>query len=241
MSNYMSREAGSASGGKKTITIVIIVLVVLGLAFYLFKISPQQSQQAGTSSYSLDTSAAKQISTPPVFDPATDRYVGNPKAKNVFIEYADYQCPACAEYSAMLKQVTTAFPDTVFVFRYFPLVQIHPNAVESALAAEAAGAQGKYWEMHDLLFQKQQDWEGLADPQTLNAFAQYAQQVGVANIDQFKSDVTNQKYKPVIQQDFNEAMGLGLPGTPSFYFNGHLLQNADVNGMLQEAQPYINK
>jgi protein-disulfide isomerase len=224
---------------KKIITIIIVVLVVLGFGYFLFKASPQQTQQANSSPFKLDTSGAKQLSAVPAFDPAVDHFQGNAKAKNVFIEYADFQCPACASYSTMLKDLTTTFPDTVFVYRYFPLEQIHPNAVESALAAEAAGTQGKYWEMHNILFQKQTEWEGISDP--LNTFAQYAQSVGVANIDQFKSDITNQKNKDIIQNENNQALGLSLPGTPTFFFNGHLLQNQDLAGLLQQSQQYLNK
>lgn len=223
---------------KKVITIVIVVLVFLGLAYYLFKISPDQTQQSTSTGYNsaLDISTTKTITEPPAFDPATDHYQGNAKAKNVFIEYADFECPACATYSDMLKQVPTVFKDTVFVFRYFPLVQIHPNSVESAMAAEAAGAQGKYWELHDLLFQKQTDWQSLSDP--LDAFAGYAQSVGVGSGDQFKSDVTNKKYLAAIQKDSDEALQLKIPGTPSFYFNGHVLQNADIAGMEKQAQAF---
>ena len=225
---------------KKIITIVIVVLIVLGLGYYLFKISPQQTQQSSPTGYNaaLNTSSAKTISVPPAFDPSVDRYQGSASAKNVFIEYADYECPSCADYSDMLKQVPAVFKDTVFVFRYFPLTQIHPNSVESAMAAEAA-AQGKYWEMHDILFKNQSEWEGLADP--LDAFAQYAQSIGVPNIDQFKSDITNKKYLPVIQSDSDQALGLKLPGTPSFFFNGHLLQNADMAGMEKQAEAFVNK
>ena len=100
----------------------------------------------------------------PAFDPATDHYQGDPKAKNVFIEYGDLECPACAAYSPILKGVPTTFPDTVFVFRFFPLVQIHPNSVEAALAAEAANAQGDFWQLHDILFQNQSAWESLSRP-----------------------------------------------------------------------------
>lgn len=225
---------------KKSITIVIVVLIVLGFAYFLFKISPQQ-QGAGPSGYNsaLNISNPKTIALPPAFDPLVDRYQGDAKAKNVFIEYADYQCPACAAYSEMLKQVPTQFPSTVFVYRYFPLVQIHQNSVEAAVAAEAAGVQNKYWEMHDILFAKQTDWQTVSDP--LDLFAQYAQQAGVANIDQFKNDVTNKKYLPAVQKGSDEANGLKLPGTPSFFFNGHVLKNADIAGMLAEAQPFINK
>jgi protein-disulfide isomerase len=226
---------------KKTITVVIIILVALGLAYYLFKISPQQSQQTASSAYNgaLDTATPPKISTPPTFDPSLDHYLGDPKAKNVFIEYGDFQCPACAAYSDLLKQVPNQFENTVFVFRYFPLIQIHQNSVEAALAAEAAGVQGKYWEMHDILFQKQPDWETISDP--LDTFALYAQSVGVANIGQFKSDITSKKYLAAINKNFNEANGLNLPGTPSFFFNGHTIANKDLNGLKQEAAAFLNK
>lgn len=222
---------------KKTITIVIVVLVALGFAYFLFKISPQQEQaSSGGYNSALDTKDFKAISSVPAFDSKTDRYLGNPAAKNVFVEYADYQCPACAAYSDILKPLPTTFKDTVFVFRYFPLTQIHPNSVEAALAAEAAGAQGKYWEMHDLLFKNQSDWEGMGDP--LNTFATYAQQLGVADVNQFKNDITGKKYLAPIQKNSDEALGLNLPGTPSFYFNGHVLQNQDLAGLEKQAEAF---
>ncbi|MDR3502482.1 MAG: thioredoxin domain-containing protein [Legionella sp.] len=187
----------------------------------------------------MDTSAAKQLTSVPAFDPAIDHYMGNPGAKNTLIEYADFECPACAAAAPMLTQVPAKFPDTVFVFRYFPLVQIHPNTVEAMLAAEAAGAQGKYWEMHDKLFSTQTDWQSLSDP--LDSYAQYAQAVGVSDINKFKNDVTNKTYLSAIEKDNNEAIGLSLQGTPSYFFNGHELQASDLNGLLQEAQPFLNK
>ena len=122
---------------KRVITIIIIVLVALGFGYYLLRISPNTPSGGTTVGYnaSLDTSGAKQLSAVPAFNPQTDRYLGNANAKNVFIEYADFECPACAAASPELKQVPDKFPDTVFVFRYFPLVQIHPNSVEAAMAA----------------------------------------------------------------------------------------------------------
>ncbi len=225
---------------KRTITIVVVILLAVGIGYWLFKISPKQDQSVGQYNSALNVSSFKEIATPPAFDPATDHYVGNKDAKNVFIEYGDMQCPGCAAYNEMLKDVPKQFDDTVLVFRYFPLVQIHANSVESALANEAAGAQGKYWEMHDLLFQKQTDWEGLSDP--LDTFAQYAQQVGVTNSTQFRDDVTSKKYLSTIQKDSDEALGLKLPGTPSFFFNGHLLPGQeDVAGLKKQAEPYLNK
>ena len=225
---------------KKVITVVIIVLVAIGLGYYLFKISPDtQNGTASTYNTALDTKTPNPIPAPSPFDEKTDHYQGDAKAKNTLIEYGDMQCPACAAYNPLLKDVAKQFPDTVYVFRYFPLIQIHPNAVESALANEAAGAQGKYWEMHDLLFSKQTDWEKQSDP--IDTFVQYAQSVGVANIDQFKSDITSKKYLPAIQKDSNESLALKLQGTPTFYFNGHQLANADLAGLRKQAESFLNK
>src|SRR5580704_7089594 len=126
---------------KKTITIVVVVLVVLGLAYYLFKISPQQtaSTSAGYNSLITETQTTT-LTQPPAFDPTTDDYLGSATAKNVFIEYGDVQCPACAAYDNIVKLIPTTFPSTVLVFRYLPLVRVHQNSVEGALANEAAGA-----------------------------------------------------------------------------------------------------
>lgn len=224
---------------KKIITIFVFVLIAVGFGYFLFKISPDQATNQTNSSYKLDISQAKQIALPPIFEASTDRFEGNPIAKNVFIEYSDFQCPACAAYAKIISGVTTVFKDTVFVYRYFPLEQIHKNAVISALAAESAGAQGKYWEMHDMLFDKQLEWQDLANP--LDKFAEYALAVGVQNVEQFKSDVTSKKYISRIEKNNNEALGLSLPGTPSFFFNGHALKNNDLAGMEKEAQQYYIK
>ena len=84
---------------KKIITIAIVVLVVLGLGYFLFKISPEQKPASGGYNSALNISDSKTITTPPAFSATEDRYQGNPSAKNVLVEYADYQCPACAAYS----------------------------------------------------------------------------------------------------------------------------------------------
>jgi len=228
---------------KKIITIVIILLVALGFGYFLFKISPQQEQgQAnGYNSSITENPNIQSISQPPVFDPATDHFMGDPKAKNVFIEYGDMQCPFCAQYNPVLTKVSGSFPDTVFVFRYFPLLQ-HQNTVEASLTAEAAGAQGKYWEMHDLLYARQSDWQDQTEP--LDTFVGYAQQVGVKDINQFKNDVTSKKYLSVLQKGEDQAYALKLTATPTYFFNNHLLEvktGATADSLKQEAQQYFAK
>jgi protein-disulfide isomerase len=203
---------------KKIVTIVIIFLVVLGFGFFLFKISPQD-QQVASSQEDFDLSQVKpgSLSEPGPVVPE-DHVLGNPNAKNTLVAYEDFQCPYCAQANDMLKSVPAQLQDTKLVFRFFPLTQIHRNSVSSAYAAEAAGAQGKYWEMHDLLFKNQAAWSELADP--MDKFVELAQQAGVANIDQFKNDITSKKFKDRVQANLVESYNLNLQGTPSFFFNG---------------------
>ncbi len=221
---------------KKTITIAVIVLVCLGLAVFLFKISPQQAPSTGSYS-NFDQSASQHIDQPgPVTD--EDHVEGSADAKNTFIVYEDFQCPACGyAYSSVLSKVLDVFPNTKLVFRHFPLVTLHPNAAEAAYASEAAAAQGKFWEMYNQLYTYQNDWANLQDP--LPKFAEYAQAAGVADISQFRADITGMKQKDRIQRDITEANELGVTGTPTYYFNGHLLQNGDINQLQQQAAPYI--
>ncbi len=223
---------------KKAVTIVIVILLTLGFGYFLFKISPQEKQQIQNAAADFDLSQVKSISEPGPINPQ-DHIAGDVNAKNIFIAYEDYQCPACAQTASLVKQVPQAFTDTKVVFRHFPLYQIHKNSVISAYAAEAAAAQGKYWEMHDSLFEKQADWSELENP--LGYFAALAQQAGVSNIDQFKNDITSKKFKERIQKDLVEALSLDLPGTPSFYFNGHKLENNSLENMKAQAAPYFIK
>lgn len=221
---------------KKIITIGVIVLLAVGFGYFLFKISPQTAPAAPQENF--DLSKVKSKTQPDVLQ-EDDQVMGNRTAKNIFIAYEDFQCPGCAGYNDILKKVVTEFPDTAFVMRYYPLIQIHKNAVVSAYAAEAAGAQGKYWEMHDLLFENQADWENLQDP--MEKFVELAGKAGVGNIEQFKTDIVSKKFKERVEKNLVESLSLNLPGTPSFYFNGHVLKNDSLENMKKEAEQWIVK
>lgn len=223
---------------KKIITIAIVVLLVLGFGFFLFKISPEQQQTQSQTTEDFDLSGVKKLSEPALAT-AEDRTLGNVSAKNTLLVYEDYQCPACALAADTLKQLSQQLPDTKFVFRNFPLYQIHKNAIVSAYAAESAGEQGKYWEMHDLLYKNQKDWSSLANP--LDYFARLASQAGVINLEQFKTDITSKRFKNKIQKDLVEALGLSIPGTPAIYFNGKVIANNSLENMKKEAEQYLIK
>ncbi len=143
-------------------------------------------------------------------------------AKVNIVEFGDYQCPGCGAAHPILKQVIEKYKDNEnvnFVFRNFPLDSIHPNAHISAEAAEAAARQGKFWEMHDILYEKQQEWSTQADPTTM--FADYASVLGL-NVDEFKTSIGNRLFQDVIKADADDGTKLNVTGTPTFFINGQV-------------------
>lgn len=147
------------------------------------------------------------------------------------VEYGDFECPVCYSYYPTVKQVVDQYKsDIAFQFRNFPLTQVHKNAFAGARAAEAAGMQNRYWEMHDLLYQNQDPngasgWVASSTPQDF--FNGFAQQIGL-NVDQFKKDYASSKVNDTINADLNEGKKLSVQGTPSFFLNGKELQLQDL-------------
>ncbi|MBC7746730.1 thioredoxin domain-containing protein [Pedobacter sp.] len=162
-----------------------------------------------------------------------DRTKGNADAKIVLVEYSDFQCPACAAAEPNIKAITETYKDEVlFVYRYFPLTTIHPNGLASASAAEAAGLQGKFWEMHDLLFQNQSSWESLKAEQRGAAFEGYATQLGL-NIEQFNTDLASKKVADKINYDRAVGGKAGVNSTPTFFLDGKKVSDSDVEDVVQ--------
>lgn len=153
---------------------------------------------------------------PPV--KADDWTKGNPQAENILIEYSDFQCPACRIYHPIIQQLIEKYPDQIlFVYRHFPLIQIHQNAELAARAAESAGKQGKFWEMHNLLFERQDEWAKSSKAEEL--FIQYAQSLNL-DVQKFVQDLNSEEIKKKTQKALEEAISLGLNSTPTFFLNG---------------------
>jgi len=149
---------------------------------------------------------------------------GPDTAPVTIIEYSDFECSYCAQLAPILDQLQQAFPQDVrVVFRHFPLTDIHPNAPLAALAAEAAGVQGKFWEMHDLLFAEQATWAAL-DPA---AFEEYIKQKPAAlglEADRFAEDLTRPALVEKVRAAIENGLRIGLPGTPFLLLNGKVWQ-----------------
>jgi protein-disulfide isomerase len=152
-----------------------------------------------------------------------DISTGNPKAKVTLVEYADFQCPACAAYHPVVNQILDAYKDKIFyVYRMFPLEQAHPNAVISAQAAYAAYKQEAFFKYDDALYGKQTEWADLQDPKT--AFADYATLLKL-DVNKFKTDLTSDSAQKYVKDSENEAQSEGINSTPSFFINGKMIQN----------------
>ena len=145
----------------------------------------------------------------------------NPQA--TLIEYSDFQCPACASYRPFFQQaVTDLGKDARFIYRHFPLKSIHKNAELAAYAAEAAGSQGKFWEMHDAIFEHQEEWASEQDARQL--FVQYAERLELERA-KFEADLDSQKIKGKVNQDLEGGQTLGVNATPTFFLNGKKINN----------------
>ncbi len=161
------------------------------------------------------------MSVPPV---ASDDYTKGAEAGPiVLIEYLDFECEACGAYYPVIKNMEKEFGEKVtFVARYFPLPG-HRNALPAALAAEAAGRQDKFWEMHDLLFERQKEW-GEKQVATPEIFEGFAAELGL-DMDKFRADVASPEVKARIQRDMDSGRALGVNSTPSFFLNAERLEN----------------
>ncbi len=147
-----------------------------------------------------------------------DHIKGNPDAAVTLTEYSDFQCPACQQFSTIVDEVLKAHEGKIrFEYKHFPLITIHQNSVLAARAAESAGQQGKFFEMHDTLFANQNTWEASANPQIF--FNQYAQEIGL-NVDTFKTHMRASAIRDRVMESYNAARELNLTGTPTFYLNG---------------------
>ena len=141
----------------------------------------------------------------------------------VLTEFVDFQCEACYAYYPYVKQLKEAYSDRVkFQVRNFPITSGHQFSMQAARAGEAAARQGKFWEMHDLLFEGQKSWEQTQNPQSY--FDQYAEQVGL-NMEQYRTDRDSADVAAVINKDLDDVKALGGDGTPTFLLNGVKIEN----------------
>lgn len=212
----------------KKIGLWIGVIVLLVAGFWALN---------AATTYQPSSSSTVNTTLPPIS--STDITTGDKNAKAVLIEYADFQCPGCAAAHPVVKQLLKDFGSKVlYTYRFFPLTSIHKNAMNAASAAYAAYKQGKFWEMHDLLFENQTNWAGLNDP--TNVFLTYAQKLNL-DTDQFRKDMNDPKTQSFINDVENKGTEAGVNSTPTFYLNKKIVNVRSYDSLKQLIQQELNK
>ena len=200
---------------------LIIILAVLGVAlgagWYLTrsKDNPPRVTNRSAVPAASPTATPIVVSQPGAQPPHA---IGPIDAPVTLEEFADFQCPPCGLLHPVLKTMEKEFGSQLrVVFRHFPLAQTHPHAVSAARATEAAGLQGKFWEMHDMIFENQRTWHPAFDARPI--FEGYAVKLGL-DIPKYQRDLTGSVVEQRIALDGRRAAALGVNGTPTVFMNG---------------------
>ena len=178
-----------------------------------------------------------QPNLPPKISADDDPIIGNPDASITIIEFSDFQCPFCARFH--IQTLPTLMEEYIekgtvkLVFRDFPIQSIHPNAVPASVAAECANEQGKFKQMHDILFERQNQWSNLETIYAMELFNQYASEIQLEQ-EQFSSCLSTAKYVKEIQNDLNDGRAYGITGTPGFFIGNQEIGFVELKG----AQPF---
>ncbi len=204
-------------------TNIIILLVLTLVTFFVWN----------------KTEAVKKESMPVVVNiNERDHRIGNPNAKVTIIEYADLQCPACRAFEGVTGPIIAEYSDKInFVFKHFPLTQIHQNAMFAAISTEAASKQGKFWEMKKLVYEKQEEWSSSLDVKT--KFISYAASIGL-DVQKFEADLSDKTLEENVLTSLKEANALSLSGTPTFIINGKRVETSEI-GSVEKLKAYIDK
>jgi protein-disulfide isomerase len=179
-------------------------------------------------------SSAPQTSTAP--PPAQ----GKTSGIVVLEEFGDYQCPPCGNLHPVLKTIKEEFGDRIqFIFHHFPLMQIHPHALSASQAAVAAGFQGRFWEMHDLIYKNQSAWSSATNAQPY--FLSYARQLGI-DVSRFMNDIANPRTTAIIQSDLQRAQSLRVNSTPTVFIDGREIpfKNLTLDNLRSEIRSRLN-
>lgn len=158
---------------------------------------------------------------------------GDKNAPVTIVEFSDFQCPYCSRLQPVLREVLEAYPKEVkLVFKDFPL-SFHKQAKNAAKAARAAGEQGKYWEMHDLIFEQ---YNKLTD----DSFKGFAEELGL-DMAKFTADFNSTKYDSLIQEDMNLGQKVGVRGTPTLFLNGKRMSRRSFNDFKQSIDEILKE
>jgi len=202
------------------ILIVAVLLIALGTFWYLTGARTNSSQSPSANASNRTATTASPETTPTTGVPGAEppHAIGPPDAPATLEEFGDFECPPCGLLHPVLKTMEKEFGSRLrVIFREFPLYPTHKQSLNAARAAEAAGLQGKFWEMHGLLYDNQKTWHEAFDARPI--FEGYAQKIGL-DMDRYRNDFTSQTVEQRIFLDGKRGHSLDVKGTPTVFLNG---------------------
>lgn len=212
---------------KPVIVIILAVAVAAGAAVFLSRQPDQPVQSSAAAPLPADIKSG-------------GHFRGPENAELTLVEFGDYQCPSCAAYHPFVKEILNRYPNQVrFEFHHFPLISIHPNSMAASKAAEAAGEQGHYWEMHDALFEYQRQWADSPDPKPV--FAAIANRIGINGtilVQTMESPVLQQR----ILKDVEQGDQAKIQAVPTFFIKGQQVYvKASIEDFVQVVETNLHK
>lgn len=236
----MNNQPKSSSFAPIAIIGLVLVAALVG-GWWLYSSSKSPSAKTA-SDKKTDTVSAADLYAKAAPGANPPHYLGAQNAAVTVEEFADFQCPTCAGMHPVIKEIRAAYGDRVrIIFREFPLaIPAHDKAYDAAVAAEAAGLQGKFWDMQNLLFSNQQNWT--RDPNYRQTFEGYAQKIGL-DVEKFKTDMAGIPAKNRVDADLVRGRSLNVNSTPSIFINGKPLsqQSMTTEGMRQIIDAELQK
>ncbi len=229
----MNNQKQNNSSNLPFVIIGLVLLVALVGGWWFYQNSKSQPVKPKTNNANKENAARKADeaalnlykNAPPGAQPPN--MLGSPTAAVTVEEFADYQCPTCGTQHPKMKELAGFYGNRIkYVFRSFPLTQVHKNAYDAAIAAEAAALQGKFWAMQDQLFANRQAWENSPDARKM--FEEYAQKIGL-DAAKFQNDMSGIITKTRVDADLQRGRAAGIDGTPTIFINGRKLSPAQMD------------
>lgn len=225
MKNVKNEQAKNSGLPLAIIVLVLIAVVAGGFWFYTSSKSTGNKDKSKTPPANSNT-ANLAANAPAGAQPPT--MLGSPTAAVTVEEFGDFQCPSCSQVHPMMKEIQSIYgPRIKFIWRNYPLaIPAHDKAYDAAVAAEAAGMQGKFWAMQNELYTNQQAWS--ANQNYRQIWADYAKKIGL-DVDKFQNDMAGLAAKGRVDEDLKRGRALGVNSTPSIFVNGRLVPYNDLS------------
>jgi protein-disulfide isomerase len=214
----MKNQPKKNNSATPLIIIGLVLIIALGGGMWLYR-SSTATKVKPTATKTPGSAATPDVRTTSATGAMPPNMLGSPTAAVTIEEFADFQCGMCAAKYPLTKEIISAYGTRIkFIFRNYPLnIPAHDKAYTAATAAEAAGLQGKFWDMQNQLFTNQASWSSASDFNRI--LDEYAQKIGL-DVEKFKNDMAGLQAKQRVDKDLERGRGLGVNSTPSFFING---------------------